>query len=397
MSDCAAAPVDCLGWPCDPSNSTSAAYNRWLMNRITKVVRGLGRFINRTGIFVMRSVNVVSFLITAILIIAVLGAYFADKYFAKGYYVDYVIQYAMNINFAWVPELARYTYLYPVESLVIVGSLFIIGFVIKLAARRAFVRKGQRRTFIGSVANVVINVVLNLILVVTLTGVVGTVGLVSHRYSGPEIRDQGTGDYRSASMAINQILIAIEKDPNYVTDLTATEREQLRQQVNHLVDVQLGPKSPWEHYLRNRLNEGPATLDEMMATFTRPQGLQWILLAPSQAAYHMLGPDGEFNLKFVSADGLLEAVYNKAGTLLTEENDPVNMGTYNFADPVTQPNKHSTYDVLPYYQWGNTPGTWSIANEVMGPIRAVERYSSNAAAVARYETFRQKIAAATGQ
>ncbi|MDR2973895.1 MAG: hypothetical protein LBV00_04165 [Propionibacteriaceae bacterium] len=366
------------------------------MNRITKVARALGRFINRTGVVIMRSVNLVSFLVTAVLIIAVLGAYFADKYLANGYYCDYLVQSVMNMDVGWVPELARRVYLYPVESLVIVGAFFLVGSAVKLLLRKAFVRKGKPRTFFGTVANVILNVALNMILVVMLTGVVATVALVSHRYSGPEVAT-GAGDYQSASMAINEIMIEIEKDPGYVTNLTVAERGQLRRQVNHLIDLQLGPKSPWEHYLRNLLNEGPATLDEMMATFAHPEVQQWTLLPPDQAAYHMFGPEGEFNLKFVSADGLLEAVYNKAGVLLTEDNDPVNMGTYNFADPVTQSKKHSTYDVLPYYQWGNTAGTWSIAHDVMGPLHAVDRYSSSSAAVAHYESCRAKIAAAKGQ
>ena len=51
---------------------------------------------------------------------------------------------------------------------------------------------------------------------------------------------------------------------------------------------------------------------------------------PSKSAFHMKGEDGEYNLKFVSFNGFIEAVYNKEGILLDENNDPINMGTYNF-------------------------------------------------------------------
>ncbi|GHV49392.1 hypothetical protein FACS189499_10440 [Clostridia bacterium] len=61
----------------------------------------------------------------------------------------------------------------------------------------------------------------------------------------------------------------------------------------------------------------------------------------------MYGTNGEYNLKFVSKDGKYEAVYNKDGVLLTVENDPVNMGTYNHASPDDIVN-HFFEDVRPY-------------------------------------------------
>ena len=67
----------------------------------------------------------------------------------------------------------------------------------------------------------------------------------------------------------------------------------------------------------------------------------------------MNGTDGEYNVKFISADGHFEAVYDKEGKLLTEENDPINMGTYNYFGP-NDFNGHKEYDVEPYYIYGNT-------------------------------------------
>ena len=74
--------------------------------------------------------------------------------------------------------------------------------------------------------------------------------------------------------------------------------------------------------------------------------------------YHMFGTDGEYNLKFVSSDNsgnMYEAVYNKNGILLTEENDPENMGTYNYCSDEINNDLHQKLDVDTYKKWGNTP------------------------------------------
>ena len=66
----------------------------------------------------------------------------------------------------------------------------------------------------------------------------------------------------------------------------------------------------------------------------------------------MRGTDGTYNLKFVSKCGKFEAVYNKDGVLLTEVNDPVNMGTYNYYTPKNII-MHGILDVGPYARYGN--------------------------------------------
>ena len=64
--------------------------------------------------------------------------------------------------------------------------------------------------------------------------------------------------------------------------------------------------------------------------------------------YHMFGEDGEYNLKFGSSkntDYCYEAVYNKDGILLTENNSPINMGTYNYCSDQI---KHMMSTVEPF-------------------------------------------------
>lgn len=110
------------------------------------------------------------------------------------------------------------------------------------------------------------------------------------------------------------------------------------------------------HYFRNKLNRAPKSLEEMItANKNLSSEKKWRLLPPGQSIFHMYGADGEYNLKFVSYNGIYEGVYNKVGVLLTELNDAVNMGTYNYSDPSDLVN-HGIYDVLTYNKWGTVEG-----------------------------------------
>lgn len=107
------------------------------------------------------------------------------------------------------------------------------------------------------------------------------------------------------------------------------------------------------HYFRNKLNKAPQTLEQLLV-----KKEHWELCSPIKAAFHMNVNShciyGTYNLKFVSKDTqFFEAVYNKQGILLTEKNDPINMGTYNYVG-FDNASEHNKYDVEPYYLWGNT-------------------------------------------
>lgn len=39
---------------------------------------------------------------------------------------------------------------------------------------------------------------------------------------------------------------------------------------------------------------------------------------------------------------------------MTEENNPMNMGSFNYGNPVNEKLSHIIYDVLPFFEWGNT-------------------------------------------
>ena len=106
------------------------------------------------------------------------------------------------------------------------------------------------------------------------------------------------------------------------------------------------------HYFKNKLNRAPNTLKELIdLNKTFPINKRWILLSVAGSGYHMQGVDGEYNLKFESYDYYDEAVYNKKGILLTENNDPINMGSFNFG--ISSRNDHIRFDQYPYLLWGN--------------------------------------------
>ena len=62
----------------------------------------------------------------------------------------------------------------------------------------------------------------------------------------------------------------------------------------------------------------------------------------------MFGTNGEFNLNFSSSKNtgyIYEAVYNKDGVLLTEDNSPINVGTYNYCSDQADKALHQIFDI----------------------------------------------------
>lgn len=125
--------------------------------------------------------------------------------------------------------------------------------------------------------------------------------------------------------------------------------------VCELVD-RIGTVTKATHYFRNCFTRAPRTLDEMMAIIQHEQGgtFGWKLMSRQSTRLHMFGRNGEYNMKFISADGHFEAIYDIEGVKLTEENDSLNMGTFNYGDPINEKLRHAVYDVLPFFEWGNS-------------------------------------------
>lgn len=156
-------------------------------------------------------------------------------------------------------------------------------------------------------------------------------------------------------IALAEMIADVDK---YGSDLDKNNFEnnlRLYRFVSFVVD-KIGFVDVKTHYFRNKLNRSPKTLAQMIAmNKALPPEKRWTLLSVINSAYHMQGASGEYNLKFISREGFCEAVYNKDGILLSESNDPHNMGTFNYSPGIKALNAHSKYDVEPYLIWGNAP------------------------------------------
>ena len=107
-----------------------------------------------------------------------------------------------------------------------------------------------------------------------------------------------------------------------------------------------------DHYFRNDLNIQFQWGDFQKLNSKLPEDLKWEIEA--LANYHQNHTvNGEKNIKYISACGHFEMVFDANHTLLTKTNNPDDMGTYNYYSPKKSPAQHIAYDVLPYYQYGN--------------------------------------------
>lgn len=136
---------------------------------------------------------------------------------------------------------------------------------------------------------------------------------------------------------------------------------------------------------------------------------KWNLMTPKGAQYHMYDTEacydeskgvykGEYNLKFVSKDGKYEAVYNYDKVLLDENNDPVNMGTYNYASPNDWLD-HFNLDIKPYSNewyiilvggkgWFNVPG---VKVDCRARDKNFYKYKNNVYAIKNWEDTEEQM------
>jgi hypothetical protein len=144
------------------------------------------------------------------------------------------------------------------------------------------------------------------------------------------------------------------------------------------------------HYFRIHFSRAPKTLDEMIGIILDKENniFEWKLLPWQNMAFHMYGKDGEYNLKFISTDGHFEAVYNKEGMLLTQENDPLNMGTFNYAHQLADQITHYNLDVWPYFMWNNTEEAMRINSTEKIESAPIDK---NENAMKRYKEYEELL------
>ena len=119
------------------------------------------------------------------------------------------------------------------------------------------------------------------------------------------------------------------------------------------------------HYARNQFNTNlPWNIDKLDIN-------EWDYLLPTQSIFHTWWtPIFWINDKFISKDGEKEVVFNyKTGE---RDDSDENMGTYNFFNPLTDPDNHEKYDVNPYFEWWNSDND---TTSVIDRYKKVFRYS----------------------
>lgn len=219
-------------------------------------------------------------------------------------------------------------------------------------------------------------------------------------YKVAQIKNYRRQSKDKAKAAFARLMAGIDTGELQICSLSDERYVVLAKTASDLVQIMQEVKTPEQHYLRNAFARAPATLEEMSREITKTdnQPFGWRLMAPEDTTLHMFGKDGEYNLKFVSQNGLFEAVYNRAGELLTEKNDPQNMGTFNFADPDGQPGEHSLYDIWPYLAWGNTGQSSRLYEPDMEHELDTlgDRFLKNADAQARYREYKTLLQGSQG-
>ncbi len=186
--------------------------------------------------------------------------------------------------------------------------------------------------------------------------------------------------------ALSVIMKDVDKNGNQLDNNQSDNIRRFHYFVSSLI-YKIGYVDMETNYFRNKLNRAPKTLKILIRiNKTLPINKRWILLNTGNSGYHMQGVDGEYNLKFISYDDFYEAVYNKNGILLDEHNDPINMGTYNYAAGIPSSTAHVKFDVSPYLIWGNTLNSTQKGkyNIDLGVNLAYFNYKKHAASVYIY-------------
>jgi len=328
--------------------------------------------------------------------------YYIDKTYTGGYYAGIIVRFIFTGSIDWFFRFSNFiednAYLAIFTFIIVLLFLFMLRHIFK----KVLTKDSKKNNSFTNIIFLIINIFLNFITLMTIC--VFLLNLMVTRYvnlttgknedlelSGflvkvDYIKEQIESDRQMTSLALNKIMYDIDSDPNYFESMTLEDHIKICEEINHLIDIQGGPLTQDEHYLRNKLNYAPLSLDDMLLEIKNKNTLNWQLMPPRDSALHMFGLDGEYNVKFVSGNGMFEAVYDKNGVLLNEDNDPINMGTYNYANPTTDVKKHSIYDVAPYYIWGNTKNSRPALKP--DALTNLDKFYKNKDATNKYEKIK---------
>jgi hypothetical protein len=196
-----------------------------------------------------------------------------------------------------------------------------------------------------------------------------------------------------ARMELDLLMFQIENKIIRLDALSDKKYIELGHKFSGLVTIIGKTESQKTHYFRAHFSRAPGTLDEMAKIILDSENniFAWELLPWQNMAFHMYGKDGEYNLKFISADGHFEAVYNRAGILLTQENDPLNMGTFNYAHQVSDQMTHYNLDIWPYFVWNNTSEAMQMMEKNNTEKTKPVAIDKNEDAMRRYKEYEELL------
>lgn len=365
----------------------------------------LAKLINYITVNIVKFTNLITSFILILIMILIGALYYADSRFTDGYYSYYLVQFIFigDRDFNWFFQFSDLIENNMNLAIMIFIALLLILFVIRHIFKNVLTKDRKKNNAFTNILFLVINIILSFTALTLIY--IFVLNLMITRYvnftTGKNVDIESTGflmkvdylrkniesDKQISSIALNKITYDINNKPNYFYNITIEERIKICEQVNHLIDIQGGPKTSDEHYLRNKLNYAPENFDAMLLEIKNGNDLGWQIMTPGNSAFHMFGENGEYNIKLVSGNGFFEAVYNKNGELIDENNDPANMGTYNYADPNKEANKHSIYDVATYYIWGNTKNSKHSLKP--DSLNNLEKFYKNKDAVDRYDKIKE--------
>jgi hypothetical protein len=381
-----------------------------MANTLKSTHSNTGKIFKKTVIGLLNISNMFLIVLILLLTLLIVSSVVIENIIADGYFSNWIINYLLVNKIADGFFSLSFDI---IENNYLKLKLF-IGLFIFLAAAKIILSKILKRIINGEIWRTIILNFLNIVLccyisfqsvflflyIITVgyindTSIKANPSAINNRNNSPHTIIETTGNYlldkkTSADMLLKKIIAEIHNGTINIEELNDEEYISLAKNICIFFETKETVDTAEEHYLRNYFSRGPETLAEMIDTILNNNVVfGWKLLPPGETVLHQLGKNGEYNLKFVSADGHFEIIYNKDGKKITQEGDPKNMGTFNYADPVLNPRKHSVLDVMPYFIWGNTEEDKSYI-ELIDDHDAnyeVHDYYQNPEAVNRYNAI----------
>ncbi len=170
----------------------------------------------------------------------------------------------------------------------------------------------------------------------------------------PNLRNEETHGVNELLKEIaKKLLLDIKKDPSY--------DEATRQKINSTITRLLTLlEEDAEHSAQNGKHPIPSkevhyNRNQLMPPDILPispqEARQWGWSDKVASDCHQFTSPDKSHVKFVSPNGKYEVIFDADGNVVTA---PEDYGTYNFADPETDPIGHFYEDVLPWLMWGNS-------------------------------------------